>query len=150
MKVQEEVGRNVEMLSRQIIRRVNENVVNHDMTAKQGAILLYIHDESKKRDVYARDIETAFDMRRASVTGILQLMEKNGIIKREGNKVDARLKKLVLTDKAEKIRRNLKKEIKEIESILIDGISKEEIEMFLELTKKMSLNLCTKKEEDKK
>ena len=70
------IGRCVHILSRQIKRRMDKSVSEYDITGKQGAILLYIYDESQKRDVYAKDIEVAFDMRRASVTGIIQLMEK--------------------------------------------------------------------------
>ena len=83
-----EVGRKVEMLSRQIRRKVDESISSQDLTAKQAMILLVIYDLSKVKDVYAKDIEDAFDMRRATVTGILQLMEKNGIIVREENNID--------------------------------------------------------------
>ena len=78
MKKEKEVGKELQMLSRQIKRRMDQSVSEYQITGKQVSILLYIYDESKKRDVYAKDIELAFDMRRASVTGILQLKEKNG------------------------------------------------------------------------
>ncbi len=38
------------------------------------------------------------------MTGILKLMEKNGYIYRESAKQDARLKQIIPTEKAEKIR----------------------------------------------
>lgn len=137
-----EVGRYVQMLSRQIKRRMDKSVAGYEITGKQVAILLYIYDESRKRDVYAKDIEIEFDMRRASVTGILQLMEKNKIIEREENKQDGRLKKLTLTTKAIEIREKVKKEIDQVEKELVEGISKDEREIFFELMEKMSHNLC--------
>ena len=143
-----EVGRKVEMLSRQIRRKVDESISSQDLTAKQAMILLVIYDLSKVKDVYAKDIEDAFDMRRATVTGILQLMEKNGIIVREENNVDGRLKRIRLTQKAINLRLKMKKNIQKVESNLLSDLSKEEIETFLKITEKMSHNLCTKKEEE--
>ena len=98
--------------------------------------------------VYAKDIESEFDMRRATVTGILQLMEKNGIIVREENNVDGRLKRIRLTQKAINLRLKMKKNIQKVESNLLSDLSKEEIETFLKIMEKMSHNLCTKKEEE--
>lgn len=143
-----EVGRKIEMLSRQIRRKVDESISSQDLTAKQAMILLVIYDLSKVKDVYAKDIEDAFDMRRATVTGILQLMEKNGIIVREENNIDGRLKSIRLTQKAINLRLKMKKNIQKVESNLLSGLSKEEIETFLKIMEKMSHNLCTKKEEE--
>lgn len=143
-----EVGRKVEMLSRQIRRKVDESISSQDLTAKQAMILLVIYDLSKVKDVYAKDIEDAFDMRRATVTGILQLMEKNGIIVREENNIDGRLKSIRLTQKAIDLRLKMKKNIQKVESNLLSDLSKEEIETFLKIMEKMSHNLCTKKEEE--
>ncbi len=143
-----EVGRKVEMLSRQIRRKVDESISSQDLTAKQAMILLVIYDLSKVKDVYAKDIEDAFDMRRATVTGILQLMEKNGIIVREENNIDGRLKSIRLTQKAIDLRLKMKKNIQEVESNLLSDLSKEEIETFLKIMEKMSHNLCRKKEEE--
>ena len=136
------------MLSRQIRRKVDESISSQDLTAKQAMILLVIYDLSKVKDVYAKDIEDAFDMRRATVTGILQLMEKNGIIVREENNIDGRLKRIRLTQKAINLRLKMKKNIQKVESNLLSDLSKEEIETFLKIMEKMSHNLCTKKEEE--
>ena len=139
MKKEKEVGKELQMLSRQIKRRMDQSVSEYQITGKQVSILLYIYDESKKRDVYAKDIEVAFDMRRASVTGILQLMEKNGIIKREGNAQDARLKKLTLTKKAKEAREKLKEEIEQVETSLTKGISRQELSIFFKIINKINL-----------
>lgn len=148
MEEKKDVGKYLQMLSRQIKRRMDKSVSEYEITGKQVSILLYIYEESKKRDVYAKDIEVAFDMRRASVTGILQLMEKNGIIKREENNQDARLKKLILTTKAKEVRNKLKKEIIQVEKILTKDISKKDLETFITIMQKMSFNLCQEEKEE--
>ncbi len=148
MEEKKDVGKYLQMLSRQIKRRMDKSVSEYEITGKQVSILLYIYEESKKRDVYAKDIEVAFDMRRASVTGILQLMEKNGIIKREENNQDARLKKLILTTKAKEARNKLKKEIIQVEKNLTKDISKKDLETFITIMQKMSFNLCQEEKEE--
>ena len=51
------------------------------------------------RDVYQRDIEQWFNIRRSSVTALLQGMEQDGFITRCAVEKDARLKRLVATEK---------------------------------------------------
>ena len=68
-------------------------------------------------------------------------MEKNGLILRRPVDYDARLKKIVLTEKAYSFDRLIKKEIEENEDILIRGIPAEDIAVFRRTLKKMKENL---------
>ena len=54
---------------------------------------------------------------------------------------DARLRRIVLTNKALDIRKELEKSIKKVEKQAIQGLTKEEAENYIKLTKKMSENL---------
>ena len=56
--------------------------------------------ENADRDIFQKDFEEEFSIRRSTATKILQLMEKNGLIERQKVESDARLKKIVLTNKA--------------------------------------------------
>ena len=73
-----------------------------DLTGKNGWIIAYIARNSD-RDVFQRDIEEEFSIRRSTVSSIVQLMEKKGFITRESVGHDARLKKLVLTPRAKEM-----------------------------------------------
>ena len=70
-----------------------------EVTRKNGWIIGYLAD-NRDKDIFQKDIENKFSIRRSTVSGILQLMEKKGYVKREGVAYDARLKKLTLTEKA--------------------------------------------------
>lgn len=48
--------------------------------------------------VSQRDIEREFGIRRSTVTSVLQLMEKNGFIRRFRDEKDGRLKRIEITD----------------------------------------------------
>lgn len=60
------------------------------------------------------------------MTGILQLMEKNGFIAREPVPSDARQKKIVPTPKAEAYRGEVLAKIQKIEERLAKGIPEED------------------------
>lgn len=136
-----ELGRNVHMLSRLLKRNTDIEVTKYGITGVQSVIMGFIYEKSRKKDVFAKDIEKAFDLRRASTAGLIQNMEKNGLIKREMVGNDARLRKIVLTEKALELRKKLDKSIKSMEKKMQEGLTKEEIEKYIELTKKMAKNL---------
>lgn len=80
-------------------------------------------------------------MRRSTATVILQLMEKNGMIRREKVDYDARLKKIVLTDKALDLHKQIDREIKLFEKQICEGITQEEMQAFWNVTEKIKQNL---------
>ena len=65
----------------------------------------------------------------ALLADYLKLMEKNGYIYRESAKQDARLKQIIPTEKAEKIRSAILKSIEEGEAKMLRGIPKEDVEL---------------------
>ena len=77
-----ELGRNVHMLSRLLKRNTDIEVTKYGITGVQSAMIGFIYEETRKKDVFAKEIEKAFDLRRASSAGLIQNMEKNGLIKR--------------------------------------------------------------------
>ena len=51
--------------------------------------------------MFQKDLEAAFKIRRSTVSRMMELMEQKGMLTRESVNGDARLKRLVLTGKAE-------------------------------------------------
>ena len=99
---------------------------------------------NRDKDIFQRDFEERFSIRRSTATNMLKLMEKNGIITRESVDYDARLKKIVLTEKAIEIHKKAVKNIEKIESILKSGITDEELALFYNVLDKIKLNLEVK------
>ena len=50
-------------------------------------------------EIYQKDIEKNFVVRRSTASGIIDTMEKNGMLKRQDSTLDLRTKRIVLTDK---------------------------------------------------
>ena len=111
-----------------------------NITAMQKWIIGYLSDNDKK-DIFQRDLEEEFSVRRSTATGILQLMEKNNLIKREPVSYDARLKKIVLTQKALDIQNEINQEIKAHDKKLSKNISKDDLEIFFKVMKQIRKNL---------
>ena len=100
------------------------------------------------QDIFQKDLEAEFEIRRSTVTGILQTMEKNGLIQRVSVDCDARLKKIILTDKAKQILLKQHKIIREFDANMTKGISHEEMTAFFETLNKIKANICEMQERD--
>ena len=72
----EEIGKYVHILSRQLKMKLDNVIAKYGITGTQAGIIRFIYDKSKNRDIFAKDIEDEFEIKGASVAGILQLMEK--------------------------------------------------------------------------
>ena len=141
MKNDLEVSKQIQMLSRKIKRNLDITFFSYGLTGVQAGILKFVYDKSKKGKVYAKDIENEFDKRRATIAGIIQLLEQNELIERKSEGKDARMKEIVLTDKALNIVKSINLTINNVEKNLKKYITKEEISNFLETLKKMNNNL---------
>lgn len=83
----------------------------------------------------------SFPSGRSTATGILQLMEKNELILREPVESDARLKKLVLTEKALDIHKMVEEDRKRTEEQLTKDIDAQELAIFRKALKQMIRNM---------
>lgn len=135
------VGRVVHMLSHQLKRRGTMPQMVVELTPMQKHVLTFILFETLDRDLYQRDIEEEFCIRRSTASGILQLMEKNGFIYRQSVEKDARLKQIIPTEKAVKLRMDILVNIREMEKRLTEGIPKEDLDVCLRVLRKMICNL---------
>lgn len=110
-------------------------------TPMQGRIIKYLYENAKRGDLFQRDLEQYFFIRRSTATGILNLMERDGLIRRESVEYDARLKKLVLTDTALEHHRQFNRLIAENEALMEKGLTAEELDQFFAVADKIKKNL---------
>ncbi|MGG7143355.1 MarR family winged helix-turn-helix transcriptional regulator [Clostridium nigeriense] len=136
------IGRKINILSHKIKRRIGKVGLEYGISSMQAKILGFINNNSSKIDIFQKTIEEEFDIRRSSVTSVLTLMEKNELIKRVSVSEDARLKKIIMTDKGIEVHKLVYKEIEKIEEIIENNLSEEELNSFISilerLTKKIS------------
>ena len=143
MPPRETIGFDIRTLSILIKRYIDGSATKQyvdNLTGTHGWVIGYLYD-NRDHDVYRRDLETQFSIRRSTATGILQLMEKNELILREPVESDARLKKLVLTEKALDIHKMVEEDRKRTEEQLTKDIDAQELAIFRKALKQMIRNM---------
>lgn len=125
-----------------LIKREISYKINAEVTGVQGMVIGFLNYKNELgEDVFQKDIEEEFTIRRSTVTNLLINMEKNDLISREAVPFDARLKKVLLTNKAIKIHENFEKALSDTEEKIKQGITEEEINNFCLVINKMRNNL---------
>lgn len=143
MERKETIGFRVRTLSVAIKRAVDAGKAKNEQsscTGTHGWVIGYLY-ENRNRDVFQRDIEKQFSVRRPTMTEILKLMERNGLIERVRDENDARLKKIKLTPLALEIHKRHEQFIEGFELSLREGISDEEMNTFFAVMDKISANV---------
>ncbi len=110
-----------------------------EITGKSGWIIGYLAENDDK-DIFQKDIEERFSVRRSTVSSMLKLMEKKGLVTRESVNFDARLKKLVLTPKAMEMHCRMLEQLNMTEKKLKRGITEEELDIFFGVLEKIRKN----------
>ena len=137
-----EVGKTIKVLSNYLNRRLLQIPAfrnQEEITPVQGMLLGFIIEE--EGDVFQKDIEEMFSLRRSTVSGVLSAMEGSGLIVRERVEYDERKKKICATEKGRKVHSLIKSELGAIEYQITAGISDEEITAFLHTAEKIKRNL---------
>lgn len=98
-----------------------------DLTGRHGYILGFLLEHQQEK-IYQKDLEKAFDVRRSTMSEILNIMEDNGLIMRITDSNDARLKEIVLTEKGSSMHKIVIEEILKVEEETCNILDKEEIE----------------------
>ncbi len=111
-----------------------------------SCIIAYLYDHSDK-DVFQRDIEHEFLVRRSTVSKVLTLLEQKGYIDRVAVDYDHRLRKIVLTQKACNIVDKIKTDREILEKQITKNLSNEEIDKFRQTLQKIKSNLSQEESE---
>ena len=137
------IGYKIRLIHNQIHKRMEAKKQENEkepLTGMQRWTLGFLKDHAD-REVYQRDIEEAFSVSRATASNMLAVMERKGLIERVQVSHDARLKRLVLTDKAAALLDGAERDIREMEARLTAGLSAEDVEHLKRCLDQMLQNL---------
>lgn len=138
------VGFELKCVNNVLRRRLEVHFTNvglEELKGMQGALLGYVSEHEGAGDVFQKDLEREFNVRRSTATVMLQKLEQKGYIVREQLDSDARLKKILLTDKAKKANQEIQTLIADFNDEVERGITKEERENFFRVLDKVRKNL---------
>ena len=143
MQREKNIGFNIRRLSNYIKRDIEKSSVSQKIDLPKGVngwAIGYFY-ENREKQIFQRDFENRFSIRRSTASNILKTMEQNGFIKRVSVENDARLKRIILTDKAVKIHQDIMNDITNREERMRKGFSDSEIDAFLSMINRFITNL---------
>ena len=129
----------VNLLHRMAIHTPSE-ALPAGMTVAQLSTIGFLYF-SQNEEVYQRDIESFFKLRRSTISSQLNTLEKKGLIQRVPVAHDARLKKLVLTQDGMEASAHVMRILAEMNRLLVQGLSQEEVDQLSRLLAKIEENL---------
>ncbi|MDE7215573.1 MAG: MarR family transcriptional regulator [Clostridia bacterium] len=140
--MEKSIGFEIRSISNQIKRYLNSLPAfqSNEVRGIYGYVIGFLYRNSD-RDIFQKDIEEELSTRRSSVTNLLGQMEKCGLIERLSVCGDGRLKKVVLTDKAIAMQKQIEQEIAGVENQLCKGLSQGDKEKLFDLLAKVRTNV---------
>lgn len=127
------------LTKRYLDNHTNKKIID-SITGTNGWIIGYLADRDGQ-DVFQRDLERQFGITRSTASKVINLMVQKGLVQRESVPQDARLKKLVLTQKAREVSAMMVEDRNAIESKLTQGFSAEEIDVLYSYLLRMKQNM---------
>ena len=134
------VVRRLSNLIKRDVENSREKIGIDRVKGVNGWAISYFY-ENRDKDIFQKDFEEKFSIRGSTASKILKTMEQKGFIERVAVKSDARLKKIILTEKAIEIHQKIVKEIEIRETKLRKGVSEEELKVFFDVIAKISNNM---------
>lgn len=138
--MEREIGFYLKKIFQMMEKNLNKDLEDIDLTGMQAHVLIYLY-KNRKNIINQRDIEREFELTNPTVNGILNRLENKDFIKRVVSLNDARNKEIMITDKSISLIAEMKKKAKNMENKMTSGITKEELDTFYQVIKKMFNNV---------
>lgn len=139
MKQNRHAARYISKLSNKLRRKIDAFSSREDFSGSQGKVLHFLLAQTN--DVFQKDIEEEYSLRPPTATVLLKKMEQNGLIYREADENDARLKKIIVSEKALQYKDIVMADILNLEKELTQGISENDLDVFFRVVEKMLTNI---------
>ena len=131
-------ARYISKLSNKLRRKIDAFSSRENLSGSQGRVLHFILAQTG--NVFQKDIEE-YSLRPPTATELLKKMEHDGLIHREAMPNDARMKRIVVSEKALQYRDMVIADITHLEDELTCGISSTDMDTFFRVIEKMLDNI---------
>ena len=130
--------KSVDNLAKKVLER-QAAASGQELTIMHAWIIGFLYNA--KEPVYQRDVEREFKINRATVSGMLTLMEQKGLIRRSSVSHDGRLKRIELTEHGRRQHEERMERFLRLERTLEEALSPEELSAFLAMTDRLRKTL---------
>ena len=135
----EHLGHSFKKLHFLLEQAVNQRLQELDLTSAQGHVIGFLR--RSEEPPCAKDMENAYGLSHATVSGILSRMEAKGFISQEPDPHDRRVKRLYLKDRGRACSENIWHHIEEIERGMTADFTPEELDQFRDYLSRAISNL---------
>lgn len=130
----------------QLEQNMNRQVQELELTRAQSHIIgLLMHREEAP---CARDLEAAFDLSHATVSGLLSRMEAKGFIEVRPDPKDRRVKRIYILERGMVSSKQIEANINRIEQQIVSGFTEEEVRLFRSFLVRSCENLSQNAQEN--
>lgn len=126
--------------SRLLANRISKNLSDHQVTAEQWTILANLWQHNGQTQQSLADLS---NKNKASITHLVDNLEKRQLVERRADDTDRRNKKIFLTEEGRALQEALSKIVKKTTKEATEGIDKKELKSVRKVLKKMVENLAT-------
>jgi MarR family transcriptional repressor of mepA len=133
----------IKVLNNRILRDIEKRsrLKAGDMiSGVNGMIMGYILEHSD-RDVYQRELEDEFGLTRSTISKVVNLMERKGLIERVTAEHDARQRLIRLTESARELAGKVQEECRLVSSRLLRDFDEGEIDALMDYIGRMTQNM---------
>ncbi len=123
---------------KKLANEFNERLLTVGITRVQWVALYYL---GKHKELNQKELAELMDIKESSVARLIDRMEKEGYVLRKKDISDRRVTILLLTEKGIDYREKLLPEGEKMAQVFTEGISDEELEIFLRVIDKMLSNV---------
>ena len=128
-------GRYVMKLAGSLRRRLDSFVADTPMTPMEARVLQFV--ASAHSAVYQKDLEQEYGCSAATISELVHGMEQKGLLQRETDPEDRRRKRLAIPEPMRARADAMLVRMVEMEDVLVAGIAPEELDVFLEVIRRM-------------
>ena len=131
------LGKTYKLMNMYISDIIHKQHIN--VTKEQWIVLKTLLEE--KNGIIQNDLAYITNRNKASLTRLINVMEKNDLVTRISSKEDARKKKVFITNKGQELFLKMKPLMLQSVKTIQEGISPEEIETLIKIMSKIQHNL---------
>ncbi|AIQ12769.1 MarR family winged helix-turn-helix transcriptional regulator [Paenibacillus durus] len=121
-------------------RRADQRLAEYGLNSQQGRMISYI-SANEEKGIIQKDLEQVFQRRGASITSMLQGLEKKGFVERRVSPDDERQKRLFVLPQGKELIREFDRLFAESEELIKGGLNPGEQENLYNLLRKVDAYL---------
>ena len=123
--------------SRAVLRFLTGHLKNYSITPEQWTVLKRVHEHD---GISQKDLSAISDKDPATLAKILDILERESLIRRSTNHKDRRSHFIFITEKGLELRNEVFEDLEEVFELILAGIDEDELSMFSKVLSKIEHN----------